>query len=88
MDVPNLDLVKLVGRLGRSVTAAAEQTGRVDVETDAYDAVACLLDGTHTVQECLAQRTSLRAIERELLQFAERLQLLLDEPTPEPASGH
>lgn len=85
MDVPNLDVVVLLGRLGRRVTAAAERTNRVDVETDAYDAVACLLGGTHTVQDCLTLRPSLQAIEPELLEFAEHLKALLDEPAHEPA---
>ncbi|GGL15574.1 hypothetical protein GCM10010844_38080 [Deinococcus radiotolerans] len=86
MDVPPLDVETLMDRLGRTVLAAADATGRLDTETDAYDAVSCLLMGTHTAEQLLAQRPGLAPIRQELLQFAQRLEALLDQPAGQPAS--
>lgn len=87
MNTVALDAPELLARLGRAVIAAAERAGGVQLETDAYDAVAHLLMGTQSVGQLLRERPALAPIRADLLEFAQRLQSLLDQPAQHPASS-
>lgn len=82
-----LDAPELLARLGHAVIAAAERCGGLETETDAYDAVAHLLMGTQTPEQLLRDRPTLAPIQAELLEFAQRLQALLDQPAQQPAGS-